>query len=342
MLQAGETVIYGMFKLWDTIQSGEVFCGQCGKPAIYGTIPSQPFSMPEPTFSQDALGTITSLPPPMPESTGSITPIQKNDYSLFQPLLSNNYPILHTSNPLPTYEGGSDSLQSGQSFSKQQHSHQNNQMVWIAALSLLTVAVLILGTLFILSHNFSRPGWNPPPNLRHHGPFTLTEQPKNLFTPTALPTSPPDTRFTWCNQLCAPNGFQVEFPSGWEQRPPSTGPGAQFVNNDKPEMIAIFKSLSTSPANANVLVNDDLASYQVIPGYTPPNPKDNGTTTIGGENWIYMMAKYTINDQPVHITVLGTVHKGKGYLIELQSFEKDYNQANQTYFVPMTGRFQFL
>ncbi len=99
--------------------------------------------------------------------------------------------------------------------------------------------------------------------------------------------------------------------------------------------------MAQANSNASTLVDNDLQSgFSSQPGYIAPTSKS--VTTIGGETWTYAIAYYQLNNQKERVEVFATVHAGKGYVIELQAADSQFDAVNSQYFQTMIGRFQFL
>ena len=171
---------------------------------------------------------------------------------------------------------------------------------------------------------------------------TLIPSPSPTVTATSTPA--PDAGFAWCDVTCTSNGFSVEYPGTWQQKPTSDSTGTQFTNSSAPDEFAAFKTPGATTNNADQLVSSDLMNnFSSQPGYTTPTPTSTtfSNTTIGGENWSYQTAYYQFNGQTERIEVYATVHGGKAYIIELQAPDAQFHGANTQYFEPMLGRFQF-
>jgi len=134
----------------------------------------------------------------------------------------------------------------------------------------------------------------------------------------------------------------VEYPNGWNQGQTNDKTGVQFLNPSPQDQYAAFKAppIQGTP-NASDLVDVDLQNVFVSQtGYTPPTSKS--VTTIGGETWTYAVAYYKLNDQKERVEVFATIHLKKGYVIELQANDSQFDTVNTQYFSTMIARFQFL
>src|SRR6266702_642330 len=127
-------------------------------------------------------------------------------------------------------------------------------------------------------------------------------------TPTLTPTPTPDPGFTMCDTTCTSNGFSVEYPGAWLQKPTSDSTGTQFANPSQLDEFAAFKTPGITTMNAGQLVNSDLNNFSSQPGYIAPTPTPSSNATIGGENWSYQIAYYQSSVQIVRIEVYATVH----------------------------------
>jgi hypothetical protein len=170
---------------------------------------------------------------------------------------------------------------------------------------------------------------------------TAAPSPTPSPSPTLTPTPTPDAGFTLCDITCTSNGFSVEYPSAWAQKPTTDSTGTQFTNPSQSDEFATFKTPGITNMNAGQLVNNDLNNFSSQPGYNAPTPTPSSNATIGGENWSYQIAYYQLNSQTVRIEVYATIHQGKAYIIELQALDSEFDTVNTQYFERMLVRFQF-
>jgi hypothetical protein len=177
-----------------------------------------------------------------------------------------------------------------------------------------------------------------PTTIPSPGP---TPSPTPLPSPTLTPTATPDAGFTMCDTTCTSNGFSIEYPDGWSQKPTTDSTGIQFTNPSQLDKIAAFKTPGITTMNAGQLVNTDLNNFSSQQGYIAPTPSPSSNATIGGENWSYQIAYYQSNGQTVRIEVYATVHQGKAYIIELLALDSQFDAVNTQYFERMLVRFQF-
>ena len=157
-------------------------------------------------------------------------------------------------------------------------------------------------------------------------------------TPTIVPTATPDANFTYCGQPCIANGYETEYPNGWNQS--SDTLSIQFVNPAQPDEFITFRTPQTAANSASDVVSNDLQTYYASkPDYTV-SPQSL-PITISGETWIETYATYQGSTQNEKVEIFGTIHAGKSYVIELQAATDQFEQVNSQYFVNVTGRFQF-
>lgn len=212
------------------------------------------------------------------------------------------------------------------------------------------VAVTVFGALYLTrGHPSPGPSVTPTPVATTVPTPTATPSPTPNPSPTATPTPiptatstpPPDANFSWCTSACTAKGFIVEYPNGWNQGQTSDNTGIEFLNPAQQDEYAAFKvPVAQANSNASNLVDSDLQSgFSAQPGYVAPTSKS--VTTIGGETWTYAVAYYQLNSQKERVEVFATVHAGKGYVIELQAADSQFDSVNTSYFSTMIGRFQF-
>ncbi len=165
-----------------------------------------------------------------------------------------------------------------------------------------------------------------------------TATPTPVPSPTVPPTPPPDPNFAWCS-ICTPNGFNVEYPQGWNQvNPTGSTTDVRFLNTNPNDQYADFKTPGATTNSASELIMTDLQTN--YPGYTASSG-GTGNYTIDGENWSYETATYQLNGQPEQVVVYATVHQQKAYIIELQASVSQYNTVYAQYFHPMLNKFLF-
>lgn len=186
---------------------------------------------------------------------------------------------------------------------------------------------------------------NPTPTMEP----TPTPSPTPIPSPspTLTPTLTPDTGFQWCDQACTNNGFSVEYPKDWQFGPATTPTIVEFINPAQQDVYATFKTLGPVPGNASDLINKDLqTNFASQPGYVAPT--QTSTTTISGETWattvVYYQGKAGQDGTPIkeRVEIFAIVHQGKGYIIELQAPDAQFDSVNTQSFENMLGRFQFL
>lgn len=221
-------------------------------------------------------------------------------------------------------------------------------------LALALITLIVFGAIyFTRGHNASKavitptpvattaPSPTPTPMPSPTPTDTPTPTPTPIPSPTAVPTPAPDANFSWCGTSCTANGFSVEYPNGWNQQQ-GNGNGVQFLDPTQQNVYANFQVPGAQAnANASTLIDSDLQSnYASKQGYVPPTGKQ--VTTIGGETWTYAIAYYQMDNAKVRVEVFATVHLGKGYIIELQAPDSQFDALNTQYFEIMIGRFQFV
>ena len=213
------------------------------------------------------------------------------------------------------------------------------------------IAILVFGATFLfrtniankaqLSHQNATATSIPTPTMVPSPSPTAAPSPTPSPSPTLTPTPTPDAGFSLCDNTCTSNGFSVEYPSTWSQKPTSDSTGTQFTNPSQSDEFAAFKTPGITNMNAGQLVNNDLNNFSSQPGYNAPTSTPSSNATIGGENWSYQIAYYQLNSQTVRIEVYATVHQGKAYIIELQALDAVFDTVNTQYFERMLVRFQF-
>ena len=230
---------------------------------------------------------------------------------------------------------------------------QSSALLVIASVCLVVaiLAVIAFGAFYLLrGHPSQRVSVTPTPVPTSIPTPTVvptatptpvaTATPTPIPSPTVAPTPAPDANFSWCTTACTTNGFIVEFPNGWNQGQTSDKTGVQFLNPSSPDAYAAFKTPGATTSTANALITNDLANFASQPGYTAPTTTDN--KTIGGTNWTFAIAHYTLNGQTERIEVFATVYQGKAYIIELQAAESQFDTTYYpTYFQKMINSFQF-
>ncbi len=230
---------------------------------------------------------------------------------------------------------------------------QKNSAVLVIASVCLVVAILAVvafGAIYLLRGRSSQrtsvptpvPTSIPTPTVIPSPTPTpvATATPTPIPSPTVAPTPAPDANFSWCTSACTTNGFIVEFPNGWNQGQTSDKTGVQFLNPSSPDAYAAFKTPGATTSTANALITNDLTNFTSQPGYAAPTTTDN--QTIGGTNWTFAIAHYTLNSQVERIEVFATVYQGKAYIIELQAAESQFDSTYYpTYFQKMINSFQF-
>ena len=315
-------------------------------------------------FYQDATEAMSSVPPnpgnyPQtgyagpPSQAGYPSPVQYGPPQQGQTYQAGNqtqqgYP------PVPPYSSGQSYTGYPQypGLTPPPIKKQNNTVLIVASvlLVLALLVVIVFGALYVSRGNSAKPTVTPTPAPTSAPSPTTAPSPTPTATATATPsptpsptpTPPPDQNFSWCTTACTSNGFMVEYPNGWNQGQTNDKTGVQFLNPSPQDQYAAFKvpPIQGKP-NASDLVDADLQNvFASQTGYTPPTSKS--VTTIGGETWTYAIAYYKLNDQKERVEVFATIHLKKGYVIELQANDSQFDAVNTQYFATMIARFQFL
>jgi hypothetical protein len=227
---------------------------------------------------------------------------------------------------------------------------QRSNVVLVISCIFLALAIIIVGAFYLLRNNSSG---------KTHLTANQNASPTSVVTPTSVPspsptpsptsspsptlttTPAPDAGFAWCDTTCTSNGFAVEYPGTWLEKPTGDSTGTQFTNPSQSDEFAAFKTPGATTLTADQLVSSDLNSFFSQPGNVTPTPTPSSNTTIGGENWVYQTAYYQLNGQTERIEVYATVHQGKAYIIELQAPKAQFDAVNMQFFESMLGRFQF-
>jgi hypothetical protein len=212
-------------------------------------------------------------------------------------------------------------------------------------ITLAIITIFAFGATYLLRNNASNKSQSSHQNATATSIPTPTLVPSPSPTPTPsptlTPTATPDAGFTLCDTTCTSNGFSIEYPSSWLQKPTNDSTGIQFTNPSQLDEFAAFKTPGITTMNAGQLVNTDLNNFSSQQGYIAPTPTPSSNATIGGENWSYQIAYYQLNSQTERIEVYATIHQGKAYIIELQTLDAQFDAVNTQYFERMLVRFQF-
>jgi len=159
-------------------------------------------------------------------------------------------------------------------------------------------------------------------------------------TPTIVPTATPDANFTYCGQPCITNGYETEYPNGWNQLSSGDGLSIQFINPAQSDEFITFRTPQTAANSASDVVVTDLQTYYGNKsGYTL-SPQSS-SVTISGETWIESYATYQGDTQQEKVVAYGTIHAGKSYVIEFQAPDSQFEQVNSQYFTNVISRYQF-
>jgi zinc-ribbon domain len=296
-----------------------------------------PISYPQQSFSG------TPMPGAYPgagQSGPPMQPFQGGNYT------STLYPP--TQQEFPTGQGYS--VPPGFTPSPRKQGSNTTLIIVCICLALAIITVGAFGAVYLLHNN--TPGKIHTASHANASPTSIatpttvpspTLAPSPSPTVTASPTAAPDPGFTLCDVTCTSNGFSVEYPSTWAQKPTSDSTGTQFTNPSQPDEFAAFKTPGVVTTTADQLVTSELNNFTSQPGFTTPTPTSttSSNTTIGDENWFYQTAYYQSSGQTERIEVYATIHQGKAYIIELQALYNQFDAANTQYFENMLGRFQF-
>ena len=355
----------------------EPFCGQCGAPTeqqIYRTnnvsfTPHQPMQPPsdpnqQTRFYQDATEAISIYP----KQAGPAYPTayQRDPNATMQagypavtypqapmaPLPQGNFAALPPSPvpPPPAYNNGY--YMQSQALPLQQRSHNTTIIVICICLVVVLLGAIGITTLLMTRNQqaiqvhqtaiatpaataIATPSPTPLP----------TPSPTALPTPTTAPVTPTpvaDAGFSWCGATCTPYNFSVEYPNGWTAGAATNGAGVQFTNPAQLDQFISIKALGPTASPASTLVSSDLqTNFASKVGYTPPTGYSSGT--ISGETWIAALAYYQSDaQQKERIIVYATVHQGKGYIIELNAADAQFDAVNAQFFNVVLSKFRFL
>ncbi len=325
----------------------ETFCGQCGTPVILSAKPAAPTNhqgiQSYPTIYPQQNYVSSSMPVGYSETGQQIPqlqPFQSGNYT------GTMYPPTQT---FPTGQGyGMPPV-----FTPPPPKKRSNLALIIISIciTLALITILAFGATYLLHNNASNKTQSshqnatatsiPTPTTAPSPSPTTAPSPTPSPSPTLTPTATPDAGFILCDTTCISNGYSVEYPSAWLQKPTNDATGTQFTNLSQGDEFAAFKTPGITKLNAGQLVNTDLSNFSSQQGYNAPTPTPSSNATIGGENWSYQIAYYQLNGQTVRIEVYATIHQGKAYIIELQALDSQFDAVNTQYFERMLVRFQF-
>ncbi|HZO74439.1 MAG TPA: zinc-ribbon domain-containing protein [Ktedonobacteraceae bacterium] len=225
---------------------------------------------------------------------------------------------------------------------------QGHAVILVVSICLVVILISVIGfaTIFFVkgqdnaqqaNQSKTTPTLAPTPSPSP----TPTQAPTPTPSPTVAATPPPDSGFLWCGPVCINYGFTTEYPQNWQPGAVSNASGILFANPDQTDQFGAFKALGPTTASASDLVTNDLqTNFAPMPNFTPPAA--TSTATISGETWIAAVAYYQTDTQKERIQVYATVHQGKGYIIELQAPDEQFDALNAQFFTNMLGKFQFL
>ena len=223
-----------------------------------------------------------------------------------------------------------------------------------AIIGLCILSILIGGglTFGILYLNGQRLAIGAQPTLK---PLQLPTQ-SAASTPTSLtPTTPG-------NQLPTPTSFQtinstdlgisMRYPSDWVTDPAQKSVDSAFLGihpqQQQTGMYLAIERYTTSGSakisNTSVINQSNLAQFQSqqnISNFqiiTPLSPK----RAIGGVQWDEQDATFSnTNNVSFHLTTVAVLHNKLYYDIVFYSPASTYDQAVQSYFLPMLNSFKF-
>ena len=225
---------------------------------------------------------------------------------------------------------------------------QGHAVILVVSICLVVILISAIGfaTIFFVKGQDNAQQANQPKTTPTLAPTpspspTPTQAPTPPPSPTVAATPPPDSGFLWCGPVCINYGFTTEYPQNWQPGAVSNASGIQFANPDQADQFGAFKALGPTTASASDLVASDLqTNFAPKPNFTPPAA--TSTATISGETWIAAVAYYQTDTQKERVQVYATVHQGKGYIIELQAPDEQFDALNAQFFTNMLGKFQFL
>src|SRR6266581_611572 len=154
---------------------------------------------------------------------------------------------------------------------------QRSNVVLVISCIFLALAIITFGAFgafYMLRNNSS----GHPTANRNASPTSVatptsvlspspTPSPTSSPSPTLTTTPAPDAGFAWCDTTCTSNGFSVEYPGTWLQKPTSDSTGTQFANPSQLDEFAAFKTPGITTMNAGQLVNSDLNNFSSQPSY---------------------------------------------------------------------------
>lgn len=329
-------------------------------------------------FYQDATEAMSALPPNNPQGypAGSTVYSQQNfagipqsggypgQYSpqmqSFQSGQAPGAPLQtvprtgYTQHPLPGGQGYGGGIPARLTPPPQKQQNNTPLVIVSVLLAVVVLVAIALGAAIVLrSHSSPQGSTGPTPTSIATTVPSPTPSPSPTPTPTpsptpvVTPTPEPDAGFAWCAQLCTNNGFNVEYPQGWQAGAPADGSGgASFTNPQAADEVAVFKAMQTTSTSASDVVTADLQkNFASRTGYVAPTSSPTAAPfPIGGDsNWVYTTATYqSAENQPVTVQVYGVIRDGKAYIIELQALQAQFESpVNSQYYQPMLRKFQF-
>src|SRR6266516_2331046 len=147
-------------------------------------------------------------------------------------------------------------------------------------ITLALVTILAFGATYLIRNNASNKAQLshqnatatsiPTPTTVPSPSPTAAPSPSPTPSPTLTPTPTPDAGFALCDITCTSNGFSVEYPSAWAQKPTTDSTGTQFTGPSQSDEFQTFKTPGITTMNAGQLVNNDLNNFSSQQGYNAP------------------------------------------------------------------------
>ena len=244
--------------------------------------------------------------------------------------------------------------ESGSKASSSSASSNKTRLGIPAIIGFCILSILIGGglTFGILYLNGQRLAIGPQPTLK----------PLQLPTQSASSTPASLTPTTQGNQLPTPTAFQtinstdlgisMKYPSDWVMDPAQNSADSSFVGiHPQQQQTGMFLAIerfttsgsakisSTSVINQTNLAQfqsqQNISNFQII---TPLSPK----RAIGGVQWDEQDATFSnTNNVSFHLTTVAVQYNKLYYDIVFYSPASTYDQAVQSYFLPMLNSFKF-
>lgn len=211
-------------------------------------------------------------------------------------------------------------------------------IIGLCILSILIGGGLTFGILYL---NGQRLAIGPQPTLK---PLQLPTQ-----SAASTPASLTPTAFQTINS--ADVGFSMKYPSDWVTDPAQKSTDSAFLGihpQQQTGMYLVIERYTTSGSakisNTSVINQSNLAqfqsqqnisNFQIIPSLSPKR-------AIGGVQWDEQDATFSnTNNVSFHLTTVAVQHNKLYYDIVFYSPASTYDQAVQSYFLPMLNSFKF-